>query len=447
MDKYVVRQAIKDGKTNKIIGYDILFQSDNDSLYNSSESQAADTISRFLMQNNETIFNDNLTFLTFPPTLFFRNTPKMFDNSRMVIQIEANIVVHPLAQPMIKRYRQEGYAFAIDDFQFAPKYFTMLELMDYVKITLKGKNDDQGKLSLDNMVKMLHGLNKKCIAVGVNSKEDYELAKEIGADLLEGNYIEETKVTKVNKAEYMQGSFLQLVVAVGQDEPNIDEIEQIISRDATLSYSILKIANSAYFAMRKRISSIRQAIVTLGISQLRHWVYLLSFNEEKHGDVYAEILKRSFLRATFASALTEKTKDFPLTHSETYMMGMFSTMDLLIDASLDEILQDIPVADEVKNALIHKEGPAGKLYQLILDYEKADWRSIKILSKELELPANAIAQTYMDCVEEVNEIWKGLSSEYERPEGENEDTDEAQDMAAQEIEAEEQFKPEQMENE
>ena len=123
MDKYVVRQAIKRREDDEIVGYEIMIQSDNDSLYNASESAVADTISGFLTQNNDIIFKDKPTFLSFPPSLFFRNTPRMFEKEKLVIQVDDSIVIHPLASTIMQKYRRDGYRFAINNFQFSPKYF------------------------------------------------------------------------------------------------------------------------------------------------------------------------------------------------------------------------------------------------------------------------------------------------------------------------------------
>ena len=128
MDNCVVRQAIKDQRTDAVIGYELLIQEDQSSLYNpSADSVAANTMVSFLSENSERIFKDKKTFMTFTPTLLFRNTPKIFDKEKVVIQIEDNIVVHSLAAILISKYREEGYHFAINDFQFTPKYFSMLE--------------------------------------------------------------------------------------------------------------------------------------------------------------------------------------------------------------------------------------------------------------------------------------------------------------------------------
>jgi EAL and modified HD-GYP domain-containing signal transduction protein len=109
MNKYVTRQPIKDLEEDRIIGYEVLFQKDYDSLYNSTDVAAADTIADFLMQNTENIFHDKLTFVTFTPSLLFRNTPKIFDKKKMVIQIEDHVIIHPLAPLIIKKYIADGY--------------------------------------------------------------------------------------------------------------------------------------------------------------------------------------------------------------------------------------------------------------------------------------------------------------------------------------------------
>ena len=114
------------------------------------------------------------------------------------------------------------------------------------------------------------------------------------------------------------------------------------------------------------------------------------------------------MRANFASALVKKLKKFVINTSDAYLLGMFSTLEYMVDATMEEILQEIPIIEEVKTALISKEGKAGKLYELILCYERAEWGRIKELTEELGLQTNEMAQIYMECVEEVNDIWNNV---------------------------------------
>ena len=408
MDNCVVRQAIKDQRTDAIVGYELMIQEDKESLYNpSSDSVAANAMVSFLSENSACIFNENKTFMTFTPSLLFRNTPKIFDCEKIVIQIEDNIVVHSLATIIIGKYKEEGYHFAINDFQFTPKYFSMLEYVDYIKMDISSEMNDERKRSIANVVEMAHGFQKEFIATGVNSKEVYEFAKELEADYVEGNYIATATATKTSKMDFMQGNLYQLIVEITRDEPDVEILEQIVSRDASLTYALLKMANSAYFAVHHETTSVRQALVRVGISQLKQWIYLLSF-EDNGTNSSEELLKTSFMRANFASALVKKLKKFVINTSDAYLLGMFSTLEYMVDATMEEILQEIPIIEEVKTALISKEGKAGKLYELILCYERAEWGRIKELTEELGLQTNEMAQIYMECVEEVNEIWENI---------------------------------------
>ena len=412
MDKCVVRKAIKNVKADEIAGYELLFQEDDDSLYNNSEVNAANTIATFLMDNTGKIFKDNQIFITFTPSLLFRNTAKMFDKEKIVIQIEENLIIHPLAAVMIEKHRKEGYRFAINNFQFTPKYFSMLEHMDFIRLDITGYEERRVKDSLANMIQMAHGFGKSCIAYNVDSKEDYDMALSLDADYVEGQYVAEGMVTKMNKVEYLQGNLYQLIIEVTKEEPNLDALEIIVIRDAALTYSPLKLANSAYFATRRRTASIHQALVTVGLNQLKQWVYLLSFESTQDMTPGAEeVLKLSFLRANYAARLVNYLRPFPINRSEAYMMGMFSALEYIVDATLEEILQEIPISDVVKDGMIKHEGKAGQLFDLVLAYERADWKGTKALAGELGLETNILAQAYIDCVEEVNSIWESLTDE------------------------------------
>lgn len=216
MKKFVVRQPIKDIGGNTV-GYEILFNIDN-GIYNNTNNDymAADTISSFLLQNSDKVFSKGMTFITFTPNLLFKNTPKMFKNGDVVIQIEDNFTIHPLAPNVLQRYRDDGYNICVNNFQFVPRYFSLMEYIDYIKINVNLISDVS---AIENMVQLGRGFNKKCIITGIDNKELYEKVKNIKADLFQGSFVAEATATKANKTEYLQSNFFQLVVASTKDIP------------------------------------------------------------------------------------------------------------------------------------------------------------------------------------------------------------------------------------
>ena len=414
MNRYIVRQPVKDAEDN-IIGYEILYDNSHDVLNHQgvSDYAVADAIYNFLNDNSDKLFKDSVSFMTFTPTLLFKNTPKLFDRKRLVVQIEDNVIVHPMATRIVQRYQSEGYQIAVNDFQFNTRYFSMMDYVDYIKLNISGNTEAW----LENMVQMAHSMHKKCVATGIDSKELYDLAHRVGADYFQGSYVAGRVKTKVHKANYLQSNFFQLVVEVTKDEPDIDQIEGLISRDASLTYALLRMANSVYYASRTHASSVRQALVTVGLGQMKQWVYLMSCSQQGEDlEDSEEFLRLSFLRANFCAELAGYSKVLQISKSEAYLLGMFSTLNYLIDVPLEESLSEIPIADEVKQALLKREGTAGILYSLVLTYEKADWTTMTGLAAQLQIPTEVLTTVYFDCVETVNSIWDSLTNRHEEDE-------------------------------
>ena len=412
-NKYIVRQQIKDMQGN-IVGYEILYHGDNEAFGSdvpaSNDFAAADTIYNFLTENTAKVFKGSLNFMTFTTMLLMKKTPRLFDKSELVIQIDDSVIIHPLAMHFVRQYAQEGYKIAVNEFQFAPRYLALMDNIDYIKINPQTSNE----LTIRNIVEIAHSMKKKCIATNIDSEELYQKVQALKVDAVEGSYVAERMKTKTHSSAYLQSNFFRLMVAVTRDEPDVDEIEQLIAADAGLTYGLLKMANSVYFALRHRATTIHQAIMTLGLGQLKQWIYLLSASnaENQLDPTSEEFLKLSFMRANFSSELMNYAKDMPISKSDAYLMGMFSTLNYLVDAPMEDILTEVPVDDAVREALLHHEGRCGKLYDLILSYEAADWEKITQLAGELGIPDRLLTSVYFICMENVNVLWQQLTNPY-----------------------------------
>ena len=412
--KYIVRQPIRDAAGNTF-GHEILYHGANqafssDSTTSSAEFAAANTIYNFLTDNSPKVLKGTLNFMTFTTMLLMKKNPLLFVKSDLVIKIDDAVIIHPLSMHLVQQYAKEGYRIAVNDFQFTPRYLSLLDDIHFIKINAQTATE----VTIRNTVEIAHSMNIKCIVTHIHEEKQYQRALALGADGLEGPYVAAKLTTKAHSSAYIQSNFFQLMVAVTRDEPNVEEIEQLIAADASLTYGLLKMVNSAYFALRYRATTITQAIMTLGLGQLKQWIYLLSAsNAENEVDAGSEeFLKRSFLRANFCSELMNHAKNMPISKSEAYLLGMFSTLNYLIDAPMEDILAEVPVADEINIAVLRHEGRCGMLYDLVLSYESADWEKITALAEELGIPDNMMTSVYFICMENVNTLWEQLTNPY-----------------------------------
>ena len=410
--KYIVRQPIKD-LSGKLIGYEIQYHGEN-MAYSEVESStnefaAADTIYNFLTQNSEKVLKGSLNFMTFTTTLLMKQTPKLFAPEDLVIQVDDSVIIHPLAMRFLERFSKEGYKIAVNEFQFSPRYFSIMDRFDYIKINFKATPD----ANIRNIVEMAHSMKKKCIATGIDDEILYQKAFIMEVDAMEGVWVAGQLFSAVHGNTYLQSNFFRLMVAVSEDTPDVDEIEGIIATDAMLTYHLLRIVNSGYYSLRNRATDIRQAIMVMGLGQLRQWIYLFSMGNgsDPLEPSQEEFLRLSLMRGTFSSRLMEYCTNMPISRNDAYLLGMFSMLNFLIAAPLEDILADLPISPEIKEALLHHTGRAGMLYDLILSYERADWSNTSHLVSELGIPEEDvnISTLYFKCLDEVNSLWAQLS--------------------------------------
>ena len=412
--KYIVRRPIKNPQS-QIIGYEILYHGENQ-MYGtedingrnaSNEYAVADTIYNFLNQNAETALRGARHFMTFTTSLLMRKVPRLFRPEELVIQIDDSIIVHPLAMHFVQQYKRDGYGIAVNEFQFVPRYLAIMDEIDYIKLNLQTTSD----VSLHNVVEIANSMGKHCIGTDVDNETLYQKAVASGLYAMEGQFVAEKLATKAHDSGYLQSNFFRLMVAVTADEPDITEIENIISMDATLTYAILRLANTARFASRNRTTSVQQAVMKLGIGQLRQWIYLLCAGNPGGGldPYFEEFLKLSLIRANFCSELMNHTNRMPISKNDAYLLGMFSTLPYLIDAPMEEILSHIPVAEEVKDALLYRSGMCGVMYDLVICYEDAEWDRVTRLSEELGVNPDILTGLYFECMESADSLWRTMS--------------------------------------
>ena len=408
-NKYIVRCPIKN-RESQVIGHEILYYGE-DTLYGSEqrrgEGAAVDTIFNFLT-NNSGRMRGSLNFMTFTPTLLMKRVPELFDPKDLVIQLDDSAVVHPRALYFVQTYREQGYRIAVNDFQFMPRYLSLIDQIDYIRLNFETLDDD----AIEDLMGIASGLGRHCLAYNINTDELYEKAMRLGVTELEGDAVAERLASEAHDSSYLESSSFQLLSAAATAEPDMREIEQIISRDASLSYALLRVANTVQFASRRRTTSVHQALMNMGVSKMQQWVYLLcaSNSQGELDPFFEEFLKLSFMRANLCQKLLSHTRVVPITPGDAYLMGMFSTLDYLIDAPLEETLSKVDISEDVKNALLRWSGPAGALYALIISYESADWDKVNRLCTLLGIDPNLLTPLYFECMEQAEEIWKNVNT-------------------------------------
>ncbi len=402
MDTYIARQPILN-RDNKVEAYELIYYQGGRTYYNQNDSRVANTIMSFFNQVDGSGFLSNKDcFLTFTPNLLMQNIPRVFDEKKLVIQFEDNVLVNPAAKIILDRYKKQGYRLAFSGFDFNNRHLDILPNVDIIKLDFaKFDSDETGKI-----ISIGKKLGKKLAAFNVDTDEAREAAKAYDLDYIQGQAIAKLESSKIKKIDHLQSTFFRLMVAVTKEEPDFDEIASLISLDVSLTFSLIKMVNSAYFSIPNRIKDVKQALTVIGLGQLKQWIYLLGF--VPNGGMTDELIKTSFLRAVFCQELSKYIKSFDATESEAYLLGMFSTLDALLGVSLEDAVRELPIAETIKNGLTKREGPCGELLNMCIFYENGEWSKAERCAVANDIPVSVIAQTYVNAVKYVNETMEEL---------------------------------------
>ena len=124
---------------------------------------------------------------------------------------------------------------------------------------------------------------------------------------------------------------MRLLSIVYNEETPVEELEDAISQDVTLSYHLLKYMNSAFFNLSNPINSIRQAVVYLGRNTLKTWATVISMAD--YSDKPDELVRQALIRAKLCESLAKDVNDE--NEDAFFTVGLLSVLDALMDQPIE----------------------------------------------------------------------------------------------------------------
>ncbi len=394
MDVYLARQPIFT-KSQKLYGYELLYRSSQMNSFHCSDGDKASSdvmISSFHLIGIENITGGKKAFINFTDQLIKEEIATLFPSKDLVVEILETVQPCGDIVASCSSLKSKGYMLALDDFVFSEEYMPLIAMADIIKVDFLSTPPHIREM----LVKTLKNRNIKFLAEKIETIEDFEMAKKLGYTLFQGYFFSKPVIMSVYDVSPSKLNYLLLIQKTNHPDFDFEQVADIISRDISLSYKLLRLMNSAAFGFRFRIKSVRQALMILGTEEIRKWVSLIAIRGigEDHPD---EIITTSLVRARFLEQLSVAYSK-AANHDECFLIGLFSTLDVLMSRPMSDILKEIAITDEIAEALIHNGGRMGHAFLLILAYEKADWDTVTRLCGELGFDCGKVSDIYLEAL-------------------------------------------------
>jgi c-di-GMP-related signal transduction protein len=399
---YVARQPIFDRETN-IFAYELLFRTGFDNFYDHFDGDYATTrtiMNSFFLLGMDTITGGKMAFVNFTRNLIVNEVATIFPRELLAVEVLEDVKADTDVVASCKRLKKSGYLLILDDFMLKPDYEDLIAVADIIKVDFKLADRGERSRILDTIGRGRH----KFLAEKVETLEEFDHAKELGFDYFQGYFFSRPHIVAGASIPPRKLTYMQIIQEINSPDMEFDLLEHIVKRDMAITYKLLKLINSAAFGLRTKIQSIKHALTLLGINELRKWVSFLAMSEML-GDKPDELLLVAMTRAKFGEVLASKIgmRD---RESDFFLMGMFSMLDAFIDKPIKEILDDLPISEEIKHALLGGENKFRDGYDLILAYERADWVSFSALAKRLGLNERLAPDIYFTALQWAMYIFK-----------------------------------------
>lgn len=396
MDEVIVaRQAIYNAQLESI-GYELLFRnSDNNAAEFDDGVAATQTLINtiFLELGIEQIVGSALAFINIPsdPKALLKNLPNSLEQSVLEFPITRAPTTETIT--LLRQLVENGQTIAIDHFCGHPSSLSLLKHADYVKVDIQLI----GKEKLAPIIEMAHNNGCRAIALKVEGHQEFESCKELGFDGFQGYLFNRPNLVKKEVKRSNAAVLLKLIGQIKNPKSTMEDIEQLIAQDVSLSYKLLRYINCATFALRREITSIKEAITYIGLLQIRQWSTLLVISNAAKGKP-KELLVIAMIRARMCQQMASDSS--LINPDEAFSVGLFSVLDAIMDISMEDLLDHLPFTAAIKLALIEQSGDLGQLLKEVIHYEKAEWHALIELDKRDELmhPIAEYASCYIEAI-------------------------------------------------
>lgn len=392
--KFVARQAILDEQSTTI-GYELLFR---DSLTNAfSESSNDKATSQVIIQNHllgnlSQICAGKKAFINFHDNTILQKFPLMFDKEMIVVELLETLNISNEIIDVVAELHQKGYTIALDDYDFLPKWDVFFPFISIIKLDLEETSYSditQLKVKLESLE-----LDIKLLVERVETFEQYQKLKSLGVNYFQGYYFHKPELKSGKSISPLKTNLLRLCAEVYKTDTEFNEISKIVSQDVSLASGILKLVNSAGTV---EITSVKQATSFLGLEKIKQYVAIISMSQLS-SDSPSELFAESLVRAKTMESLSLSPPFESISHLG-FITGLLSNLDAILQVETKRLTNDLPIAPEIKQALLGNEILLTELLVLGKYFEtKQPLDSVLTIMEKYDISFGSIFDAYQDSL-------------------------------------------------
>ncbi|MEU8243721.1 HDOD domain-containing protein [Actinoplanes missouriensis] len=365
---HVGRQPIFDAK-GVVAAYELLFRGRMDAVESGRQDTYATStvmVNAFTEFGIAEVAGNRPCFINLTREFVTGRLPLPFGPEQVVLEILETVEIDEEVITGITALAEAGYRIALDDFVWGSGHEQLLGIASYVKLDLL-----DGDLSdLDRLVAEIRrhpGL--QIVAERLETAEQVAIADRYGMELRQGYALSRPQVLSTPSLSPSRMRRLELVAALMHPDVRLDKVTAIIASDPALAMRVLRVSNSVAAGVVSRVSSVRQAIMLIGLTHIRRWATLMVVD-----DVGGEAPEEQLLTALTQARLCETVAPrFGADPAAAFVAGLINGMAELMAMTPAAMVEQLPLSEDVSDALTTGAGRLGEVLRAVRAYGDGEW--------------------------------------------------------------------------
>ena len=397
--RFLGRQPIFDARMH-LFGYELLFRS---GLENACSGDP-ETATRQVLDNYLLLALDSgagTNFINCTRDVLVKKLATLLPPKSTVLEILEHVSPDAEVLEACRGLRQLGYRFALDDFVPNPARLPFLEVADFIKVDFRSSCEAERR----EIYKTARRGRVKFIAEKVESEEEVKQARAEGNELFQGYFFSKPIIVSHSNIPPSKLANVRLLLALHRSPLDMGQIEQLVMVETSLCYRLLRLVNSALFGLAKEIRSVRGALLMVGEEEFRKLVTVAMAGVLAEDQPHA-LISLALQRARFCELLAAAVNE---NASEQYLMGMLSLVDTMLHKPMSQVVQLLPLREEVKAALLGEVSSLSAPLNLIRHYEAGEWQRCTDYQLTFGISEARMAQLYLDSIRWTHQILRSTS--------------------------------------
>lgn len=379
----LARQPIMNRK-DKILGYEFFYRDHEGKCSIDDPRHATSSVLVNLLNQIGTAssFGDTLAFINTDGPLLLTDIIRTLPKEKFIFELSSSIRHTAQVHEAIRYYHSLGYRFALDNASFHPQYFEdfapLFEYIDYAKFDVTQTDSEQFHYLPNPYGKMT------LIAYKIEFLEMLEAYATFGFDYFQGFYFAKSHLITHHRVDPKYVDVLSLFSLL-QTDASIDQVYELFQKDNSLSLQLIQFLTSAHPEHLAGTSSLKEMIERLGKSALTQWLLLIIYSKSGtmssgEANTYSVFAQE---RVSLMLKLLHLASPNPTLEliEEARLTALLSLLEILMNVPLENTLQDLNPASDIKDALTANIGILGRIYAAVLKLEIGDTSTAALLLK------------------------------------------------------------------